>query len=82
MRDRQVVECQICGQIFPEALGFAFANALYEMFTVKHHLEEQGVAFDISFVYKSTFKQPPAPYPFSDEDFGGLTEDLRTPPRE
>jgi len=68
-RDKQIVECQICGQIFPENLGEAFTNALYEMFTVKHHLEEQDSAFDISFVYKSTFKQPPAPFPFEESDF-------------
>lgn len=68
-RDRQVVDCQICGQVFPEDLGEAFAHALYEMFTIKHHLEEREVDFDISFVYKSTFKQPPAPYPFEPSDF-------------
>jgi hypothetical protein len=78
-QDRQVVDCQICGQVFPEDLGKAFANALYEMFTVKHNLEQSGVAYDISFVYKSTFKQPPAPYPFTDADFA---EDLLTPARE
>jgi ribosomal protein S27E len=68
-RDRETVECQICGQVFPEDLGAAFANALYEMFTVKHHLEEKEVNFDISFIYKSTFKQPPGPYPFEPGDF-------------
>lgn len=67
--ERKTVECSICGQIFPEDLGQAFANALYEMFTVKHNLEEQGVNFEISFVYKSTFKQPPAPHAFSSDDF-------------
>lgn len=72
-RDRQIVDCHICGQIFPEDLGYAFANALYEMFTVKHHLEERSVDFDISFLYKSTFKQPPAPYPFIPEDFEGTS---------
>lgn len=69
-RDRQTVDCMICGQVFPQDLGHAFANALYEMFTVKHHLEESGANFDLSFVYKSTFKQPPAPHPFDSSDFG------------
>jgi hypothetical protein len=83
-RDKEIVECQICGQVFPENLGQAFANALYEMFTVKHHLEESGVAFDISFLYKSTFKQPPAPFPFSDADFDGDPDEdrLHAPSRE
>lgn len=81
-RDRQVVECLICGQTFPEDLGQAFANALYDMFTVKHNLENSGSEFEISFVYKSTFKQPPAPHPFSESDFGENEDDLRTPPRD
>ncbi len=73
-RDRQVVDCQICGQVFPEELGQAFANALYEMFTVKHKLENSGAEFDISFIYKSTFKQPPGPHPFSEDDFEAIEE--------
>jgi len=68
-RDKERVDCQICGQVFPEDLGDAFAHALYEMFTVKHKLEERDVAFDMSFLYKSTFKQPPAPYAFNPADF-------------
>jgi hypothetical protein len=68
-RDREPVNCQICGQVFPEDLGYAFASALYDMFTVKHKLDEQDIGFDMSFIYKSTFKQPPAPYPFTPEDF-------------
>jgi hypothetical protein len=55
-------------------LGQAFANALYEMFTVKHHLENSGINFEISFVYKSTFKQPPAPHPFNPTDFEPLED--------
>ncbi len=68
-RDRQMVDCQICGQVFPEELGQQFANALYDMFTVKHNLENSGTLFEISFLYKSTFKQPPAPYAFEPDDF-------------
>jgi hypothetical protein len=66
-RDKAPVECQICGQRFPEDLGAEFAKALYDMFTVKHRMQEQDIAFDLSFVYQSTFKQPPAPHPFSEE---------------
>jgi hypothetical protein len=69
LKNRDPVICQICGEVFPADLGEKFANALYEMFTVKYGLEKQNSAFDISFVYKSTFKQPPAPFPFSDSDF-------------
>lgn len=68
-RNKQPVECQICGQVFPEGLGESFASALYDMFKVKHDMETSGVAFEISFVYKSTFKQPPAPFAFTEKDF-------------
>ena len=63
------VLCQICGAAFPEDLGQKFANALNEMFAVKYELEKRDSGFDLSFVYKSTYKQPPAPHPFSPEDF-------------
>lgn len=63
------VECQICGEHFPEDLGKRFANALQDMFAVKYELEKMDSGFDLSFVYKSTFKQPPAPHPFSADDF-------------
>jgi hypothetical protein len=39
------------------------------MFAVKYELEKQNSPFDLSFVYKSTFKQPPAPFPFEPSDF-------------
>lgn len=69
-----MVDCQICGQVFPDELGQLFANALYEMFRVKHHLEDSGSNFEISFMYKSTFKQPPAPLAFEESDFETLAE--------
>jgi hypothetical protein len=69
-KTQETVQCQICGSVFPPELGEKFANALYEMFTVKHGLDKQDSTFDISFLYKSTFKQPPAPYPFEPADFG------------
>jgi hypothetical protein len=68
-RNREPVLCQICGEQFPADLGEKFASALYDMFAVKYGLDKQNSPFDISFLYKSTFKQPPAPYPFADSDF-------------
>lgn len=69
LRNSQPVLCQICGEEFPLDLGETFAKALYDLFAVKHELENRKSPFDISFIYKSTFKQPPAPYPFTEADF-------------
>lgn len=69
LKNGQPVLCHICGEIFPENLGVQFANALQEMFTVKYELDKLQSGFDLSFVYKSTFKQPPGPYPFDPSDF-------------
>lgn len=69
LKDGSPVICQICGASFPEDLGHKFANALQDMFAVKYELQKRDSGFDLSFVYKSTFKQPPAPYPFSPDDF-------------
>ncbi|MBX2860123.1 MAG: hypothetical protein KTR14_02740 [Vampirovibrio sp.] len=68
-KNRELVCCLICGAIFPEDLGEKFVKALQDMFTVKHELENHDSGFDISFLYKSTFTQPPAPHPFEPEDF-------------
>jgi hypothetical protein len=68
-KTRDAVTCQICGEHFPPELGEKFVSALQDMFGVKYGLEKQNSPFDISFVYKSTFKQPPAPHPFSESDF-------------
>jgi hypothetical protein len=68
-KNKDNVTCQICGEQFPLALGEQFSNALYQMFAVKYELEKQNSPFDLSFVYKSTFKQPPAPFPFEPSDF-------------
>lgn len=70
LKNREAVHCLICGEQFPMDLGEQFALALQEMFKVKHGLEKQDSGFDLSFIYKSTFKQPPAPYAFSPGDFG------------
>ena len=63
------VVCQICGAQFPVDLGTKFAKAMEDLFHVKHELSERDSGFDIAFVYKSTFKQPPAPQPFLPSDF-------------
>lgn len=69
LKNRDPVMCLICGEIFPDELGEKFANALYDLFAVKYGMEKQNSPFDISFIYKSTFKQPPGPYPFEPSDF-------------
>jgi hypothetical protein len=69
LKNGEPVLCHICGEQFPEDLGRKFAAALQEMFAVKYELDKIDSGFDLSFVYKSTFRQPPAPYPFSPEDF-------------
>ncbi|MEB3285926.1 MAG: hypothetical protein VKJ04_00330 [Vampirovibrionales bacterium] len=68
-KNSEPVICQLCGDQFPADLGEKFAKALYDMFTVKYELEKRENGFEISFLYKSTFKQPPAPYPFEASDF-------------
>jgi ribosomal protein S27E len=68
-KNGEPVLCHICGAIFPKELGVKFAHALQDMFTVKYELDNVHAGFDISFVYKSTFKQPPAPHPFEPSDF-------------
>lgn len=65
----EAVLCQICGTRFPKELGEEFVQSLEALFNVKVGLEKQKSAFDISFVYKSTFGQPPAPHPFCEADF-------------
>ncbi|MEM0951818.1 MAG: hypothetical protein AAGI66_06715 [Cyanobacteria bacterium P01_H01_bin.74] len=69
LKNEDPVMCHICGTVFPASLGQRFANALQDMFAVKYELDKQDIGFDLSFLYKSTFKQPPAPFPFSPEDF-------------
>jgi hypothetical protein len=68
-KHRESVACMICGAEFPPDLGETFAQALHDMFTVKHGLERQNSGFNLSFTYKSTFKQPPAPLAFNPDDF-------------
>lgn len=61
--------CQVCGAIFPKEIGQQFAHSLELLFQTKHQLELSKSRFNLSFVYKSTFKQPPAPYAFTSSDF-------------
>ena len=65
----QPVVCQICGDEFPKDLAEQFAKALYDMFKVKYELDRRQSGFDLSFIYKSTYKQPPAPHGFDPDDF-------------
>jgi hypothetical protein len=69
LKNSEPVLCAICGEVFPADLGQQFAQALHDMFKVKHGLEKHGSGFNLSFQYKSTFKQPPAPLPFAASDF-------------
>jgi hypothetical protein len=69
LKNGETVLCHICGALFPQELGMKFAQALQDMFTVKYEMDKIQAGFDISFIYKSTFKQPPAPHPFDPSDF-------------
>ena len=80
LKNADPILCQICGAAFPADLGEKFAQALHDMFSIKYELEDRNSGFDISFLYKSTFKQPPAPYPFSPEDFEGRRGGNAPPP--
>ncbi len=67
-RDKEPVMCQICGEIFPQETGSNFTKALEDLYLIKHNLEKDNYPFHFSFIYKSSFKQPPAPYPFDDDE--------------
>ena len=69
LKNGEPVVCPICGELFPVDLGEQFAAALHDMFKVKVELENRGCGFNMSFMYKSTFKQPPGPLPFEAGDF-------------
>lgn len=70
MREKDAVLCQICGEVFPEDIGEMFAKAFEDMYKVKYLLDKEGSAFKFAFVYKSTFNQPPAPYPLGSTEAG------------
>lgn len=67
LKDKEIVNCQVCGEIFPVDLGEKFAKALEELYIVKYQLEKDAFPFHFSFKYKSSYKQPPVPYSFIDE---------------
>jgi hypothetical protein len=69
MKHKDPICCQICGEQFPVDLAEQFANALHDMFKVKHGLEKVNSGFNLAFTYKSTYKQPPAPLAFNSDDF-------------
>lgn len=68
MREREPVFCLICGEHFPVETGEKFAQAFQDLYNVKHMIDREGAKFKYAFVYKSTFEQPPAPYPIDDDE--------------
>lgn len=68
MKNREPVLCMICGEVFPEDIGEKFAQAFEDLYKVKYLMDKEGGLFKYSFIYKSTFAQPPAPYPIGDEE--------------
>jgi hypothetical protein len=68
MKAKDPVFCQICGEVFPEEIGEQFARAFEDLYKVKYLLDKEGGPFKYSFIYKSTFDQPPAPYPLGEDD--------------
>lgn len=67
-RDKEPVMCQVCGEIFPQETGANFTKALEDLYLIKYNLEKNDYPFHFSFIYKSSFKQPPAPYPFEEKE--------------
>ncbi len=65
--ENESIFCQVCGSQFSKEIGEKFAQALHDLFEVKHQLERDQNAFQFSFVYKSNHAQPPVPYTFTQE---------------
>lgn len=74
MKNKEPVFCQICGEIFSEEIGEKFAKAIEDLYKVKYLIEKEGNKFKYSFIYKSTYKQPPAPFPVDCEPDGAHVE--------
>lgn len=68
MKEQDPIVCQVCGDQFPEELGLDFAKAFEDLYKVKYKMEKDGIGFEYAFLYKSSFNQPPAPYPIDDDD--------------
>ncbi|MGD9580000.1 MAG: hypothetical protein AB7V50_01390 [Vampirovibrionia bacterium] len=66
MKEQTPVFCMICGEVFPADIGVLLAQAFEDLFKAKYLLEKDSVKFKYSFVYKSTFNQPPAPFPLGE----------------
>lgn len=66
-RDKVPINCQVCGNEFSVSTGEKFANALQNLYEVKYELDKNPDSFQFSFVYKSSYTQPPVPYSFSQE---------------
>lgn len=77
MKEKTPVFCQICGEVFPDEIGVLFAKAFEDLFRVKYLLEKDSVKFKYSFLYKSTFAQPPSPYPFGEEEEDEVVEEKK-----
>jgi len=67
MREDKHISCQICGEKFPKETGEKFAKALEDLYKVRYQLERDGYPFHFSFLYKSSYSQPPVPYEFDKE---------------
>ncbi len=74
LRDNEPVICMICGKQFNSELGEKFAKALEDLYHVKYQLERDCYPFHFSFVYNTSYPQPPIPCAF--EKFES-TEDSR-----
>ena len=68
MKEKEPVVCLICGEHFPVDIGEQFARAFEDLFKVKYLIDKEGGKFKYSFIYKSTYDQPPAPYPIGEDD--------------
>lgn len=68
LKDKEPVLCLICGEHFSPEIGVQFAQAFEDLYKVKYLIDKEGNKFKYSFLYKSTFSQPPAPYPIEDEE--------------
>ncbi|OGI20338.1 MAG: hypothetical protein A2287_04320 [Candidatus Melainabacteria bacterium RIFOXYA12_FULL_32_12] len=67
LREDQSITCQICGEKFDKEIGEKFAKALEDLYKVKYQLEKQDYPFHFSFIYKSSYPQPPIPVTFEEE---------------
>ena len=67
LKEDKPVLCQICGEQLSKEIGEKFATALEDLYKVKYKLEKSSYPFHFSFVYKSSYPQPPVPHTFDKE---------------